>query len=362
MSVWLVVLNGSDRPAARSFQTQLDGRLHGGDADRPVVVTLRDPAEAGEAVIPPGGYARREYVLTVPEGLEGQVLFSAPGIRANGVVLEVRRTEASAKADEPAPAEPPREPTKEAGGSSPEDFFKAHFFGYEPFYFIVGTGSPNAKFQISFKYRLVNIEGPLAQRYPALQGFHLAYTQTSLWDLKQASAPFLDSSYRPEFLYSMEQVDRGRWADWFRLDLQAGVQHESNGKGGADSRSLNLAYFQPTVVLGKKDNFQLTLSPRVWTYIESLSDNPDIREYRGHVGLRAILGWAKWLQLSAIGRLGSEGNRGSLQLDLSYPMMQLLWGSFSLYLHAQLFTGYGESFLQYNQRSTAFRVGFSLYR
>lgn len=362
VSVWLVVLNASDRPASRSFRTQLDGRLQSGGVVRPVVVTLRDPAEAGETLIPPGGYARREYVLTVPEGLEGQLLFSAPGIRANAVVLEVRRPEAYAKAGEPAPIEPPREPTEEGEDSGPQDFFKAHFFGYEPFYFIAGPDSPNAKFQISFKYRLLNVNGPLAQRYPALQGLHLAYTQTSLWDWKQASAPFLDSSYKPEFFYAMERVDQGRWADWFRLDLQAGIQHESNGKGGADSRSLNQVYFQPTVVLGKEDGLQLSLAPRAWAYVGNLSDNPVLARYRGYVGMRAVLGWAKGLQLSAISRLGDKANRGSLQVDLSYPMMRLGWGNFSLYLHAQLFTGYGESFLLYNQRSTTFRAGFSLYR
>lgn len=362
VSVWLVMLNALDRPVSRSFPTQLDGRVRSGGVDRPVAVTLRNPAEAGEIVIPPGGYVRREYVLMVPEGLEGQLLFSAPAIRANAVVLEVRRAEAYAKAGESPSAEPPNEPAKEAMGSGPEDFFKAHFFGYDPFYFIAGTESPNAKFQISFKYRILNIKGPLAQRFPALQGFHLAYTQTSLWDWKQASAPFLDSSYKPEFLYSMDGVDRGRWADWFRLDLQAGLQHESNGKGGADSRSLNMAYFQPTAVFGKQDGLQLTLSPRVWAYIGSLSDNPNLARYRGYVGLRSILGWADGLQLSATGRLGASANRGSLQLDLSYPMMRLFSGSFSLYLYAQYFTGYGESLLLYNQRSSAFRAGFAFFR
>lgn len=57
-----------------------------------------------------------------------------------------------------------------------------------------------------------------------------------------------------------------------------------------------------------------------------------------------------------------DANRGSVQLDLSYPLMRLLWGSFSFFLYAQLFTGYGESFLQYNQQTIAFRAGFALFR
>lgn len=60
----------------------------------------------------------------------------------------------------------------------------------------------------------------------------------------------------------MEQVDGGRWGKGFRLDLQAGVFHESNGKGGADSRSLNTAYVQPTFVVGKEGDFQLRYNDR----------------------------------------------------------------------------------------------------
>jgi phospholipase A1/A2 len=250
----------------------------------------------------------------------------------------------------------------EADESGAMEFFKEHFFGYEPFYFLAGTESPNAKFQISLRYRILNHEGPLAQKVPWLEGFNLAYTQRSLWDLEGESAPFLDSSYMPEFLYRWERVDRGRWASWLRLDLQGGLQHESNGKGGADSRSLNVAYLRPTITLGQPAGFRGTLAPGVWAYVGSLDDNPDLRDYRGYADLRANVGWARGLQLGAWGRLGSDGNHGSVQLDLTYPMMRLLSGSFSLYLQAQYFTGYGESLLLYNQRSEAFRAGFALYR
>jgi outer membrane phospholipase A len=162
-------------------------------------------------------------------------------------------------------------------------------------------------------------------------------------------------------LYAWERLAGGS-NDWFRLDLQGGAQHESNGKGGLDSRSLNIAYLKPTLTLGRPGTIQLTLAPRVWVYVGDLDDNPDLKDYRGYGDLRAVVGWSKGLQLSALGRLGDDGNRGSVQLDLTYPMMKLLSESFSVYLHAQYFIGYGESLLLYNERGTSFRVGFSFYR
>jgi outer membrane phospholipase A len=214
---------------------------------------------------------------------------------------------------------------------------------------------------MSFMYQLLNNEGPLATKAPALKGFHIAYTQTSLWDWNAPSAPFFDTSYKPEFLYAWERVAGGQLPNWYQLDLQGGLKHESNGKDGADSRSLNIAYLRPTLTLGRDDGLQLTLQPRAWVYLGNLSDNPDIADYRGYADLRAIVGWKRGLQLSALGRMGKDANHGSLQLDLTYPMMKI-FGSFSVYLDAQYFTGYGESLLEYNRRSEAFRAGFSIYR
>jgi outer membrane phospholipase A len=307
--------------------------------------------------------------MVVPEGLEGQAVLSVPAIAANAVALDVRRAEAVAKAAETAPAEPakspaepPKAPADEAEESAAVEFFKEHFSGYEPFYFIAGTAYPNAKFQISFKYQLFSNTGPLVKTLPAFKGLHIAYTQTSLWDLTSTSKPFVDTSYKPEVFYAIHRVDGGRWADWLRLDLQAGLQHQSNGKSGADSRSLNVAYLEPTLVLGNEDGFHFSLAPRVWAYLGSLDENPDIKDYYGNVGARSTVGWGRGLLLSATGRLGDDANRGSLQLDLSYPLMRFLYGNVGLYLYAQYFLGYGESLLRYNERSSAFRFGFGLFR
>ena len=180
--------------------------------------------------------------------------------------------------------------------------------------------------------------------------------------MNKPSAPFLDSSYKPELLYLKERVFGGEKSGFLRLDLQTGFQHESNGKDGLDSRSLNVAYLRPTLFMGPEDGFQVSLTARPRVYIGDLNDNPDIARYRGYADLRLTAGWRRSLQLSATGRVGDRADRGSLQLDLSYPLLRITGDSLAIYAFAQYFTGYGESLLQYDQRNSAFRVGIALYR
>ena len=364
--IWLNVLNPSPRELTWRFPRTIAARLVTPERSWDSTLELRAGAGPEEVVLAPGNFARREYSLQWPVSMTGRVIVESPELGAARLVVEAQPAppEEKPEANKSGLARILRhaEPTGEGRNFQPGRFFKEHISGYQPFYFIAGTESPNAKFQFSFKYQLLNQNGALAEAAPVLRGAHFGYTQTSLWDWNQASAPFLDSSYKPELLYTWEKVVGGQPTNWFRLDLQPGFQHESNGKADADSRSLNTAYLQPTLTLGRPDRFQLVLQPRVWAYLGDLSDNPDLAHYRGNAELRAIVGWQRGLQLSSLGRLGNSGNRGSVQLDLTYPMMSLLSGSFSVYLHAQYFIGYGESLLLYRDRSSAFRFGFSLYR
>lgn len=249
-------------------------------------------------------------------------------------------------------------------------FFKRHIFPYEPFYFIAGPDAPSAKFQVSIKYRLVNTEldadgqaeGWLYRKAPWMDGLHLAYTQRSLWDIQAESAPFLDSSYMPELLYERPNLIDPETGWLERIGAQVGFQHESNGKDGVSSRSLNIAYLRMPFVFGDEDNFYVSLEPRAWFYVGNLPDNPDLTDYRGYVDLRLKAGWARGLQVAAWGRAGQDFDRGSVQVDLTYPLHNLLSRSFSLYLQAQYFNGYGESLLYYNEHSETWRVGIGLFR
>jgi outer membrane phospholipase A len=115
-------------------------------------------------------------------------------------------------------------------------------------------------------------------------------------------------------------------------------------------------------VLGKDNGLQLSLIPRVWTYVGDLDDNPDIADYRGYGDLRTVLGWNRGLEVSVWMRLGKNANYPSAQIDVTYPLMRPPYGSFSLYLQAQYFTGYGESLIGYKEKTDVFRAGISLYR
>jgi phospholipase A1 len=368
ISVWLNALNVSSHEISWTFPQKIERKIISSQGTFDGSLQLRS-AESNAVTIAPGTFVRREYVSTVPNAVAGQVVMEFPGLNANRAVLDVQTSGWGAGAGVPKKKTDSAftrfikeaEPEEPGKGFEPGRFFKEHISGYEPMYFIASTKSPNAKFQVSLAYQLLNNDGPLATRVPALKGFHIAYTQTSLWDWNGPSGSFYDTSYKPEFFYSWENVTRAQPTNWFQLDLQGGLKHESNGKSGADSRSVNIAYFQPTLTIGRDEGLQLTLQPRAWTYLSVSDNNPDLADYRGYWDLRAIVGWKRGLQLSALGRMGKDGNHQSVQLDLTYPTMRF-FGSFSMYLDVQYFTGYGESLRGYNQKSDELRVGLALFR
>lgn len=236
------------------------------------------------------------------------------------------------------------------------------FSAHEPIYFLVGGDEPNGKFQFSFKYQIVPTASPLGEKAPWTTGFHLGYTQLSFWNLEGDSKPFFDNSYKPELLWIWDNIRPGGWEPISRFDLQLGLQHESNGRDGVDSRSLNIAYIRPVVTFGQRDDFFVSVGPRLWAYVGSKDDNDDIEEYRGYGDLKIVAGKGDGFQVAATGRIGSHFDKGSLQVDLSYPIRKVLFNSIDIYLHGQLFTGFGESLLDYDDSDTNFRVGISLVR
>ncbi len=235
-----------------------------------------------------------------------------------------------------------------------------HFYGHEPVYFLYGWDPGNIKFQISFKYGLLNPDGGLAQKQPRLADFYFGYTQTSFIDLGSPSDAFLDNSFKPELMFSQKNLLQHPTTWLSQMGLEAGIQHQSNGDSGADSRSLNILYAKPVLIVGDPDAYRFTAAPKIWVYVGNISENPDIADYWGYFDLELKYGKSDGLELRSNWRQGAEG--GSLQIDLTYPFRALCAGNCNGYFQVQYFNGYGETLLNYNRKDEQLRIGFALYR
>ena len=227
---------------------------------------------------------------------------------------------------------------------------------YDPIYFVAGTrGGDSARFQLSFKYRLFDVGSGFGLARPWLSGFYLAYSQNSLWDLSSRSKAFRDTSYRPALFWNWQRADLKTWIDGARL----GAEHESNGRDGELSRSINTAFVRPEWRWRVGSEGSIAFTPRINAYLDK-EENPDIQRYRGYVdwGARYDSG-ERWIA-TALVRYGTA-DKGSVLIDVFRRTRDLRLGPVSGYLHVQFFAGYGESILDYNaKRKSQLRVGFAI--
>lgn len=231
---------------------------------------------------------------------------------------------------------------------------------HEPMYFVAGGNDPrSARYQISFRYRLFDEQGVIAETLPLVRGLYFGFTQTSLWDLSSESKPFRDTSFRPSLFYQWKLSDP---SDGTSGTLAAGYEHESNGRDNADSRSIDTLFVRAEArYYLPDDRTYIGVEPKAWTYIDK-DDNPDITRYRGYGQLGLRFGRDDGLMLAAVLRRGTDGV-GSTQLDLSYPLRQSIFSGVGAFLHLQYFNGYGQTLLEYNEsRHPQFRIGVSIVR
>jgi outer membrane phospholipase A len=347
--------------------------LAAGGLRREVTLELEGPSPGLGAVVAPMDFRQFVLTLVVPPDVEGTATLRLIEPAANQAMFRV--ASAPMAAAPPAPGAPST-PAAAASVSAPVratrianldlekdwDSIHAHISPLDPVYFVVGfnTGA-NAKFQFSFKYQLFATTAARLSRWQ--DDLYFGYTQTSLWDLHSLSLPFRDSSYKPGvFYYRQRLADDESWLS--RVGLYAGFQHESNGKAGDASRSLNSLYAMPVITLVKRSDFFWTVSPQVFWHFDK-GENQDITDFRGYVDLRTTLGWSSGLQLTALLRKGTRAGYGSTELDLSYPLRKTWPFSDTAggYFHVQYFTGWGETILDYNCRyHDELRFGFMLAR
>ncbi len=349
--------NPEDVPLSVDVPKSMTCRISAGDKTVEAAAhAVRDTA-AKTMIICPGCFKKIQYSLEIPSLIGGTVSMEIPRFNSAHTMFAVQ-TGSPLKKSTAGKTESKKYPTIDSLFELYQPYIK-NLSAYHPMYFLVGADPKQSKFQISFKYRLFDINSMLVQTHPWAKGFHLAYTQTSFWDLRSASQPFEDTSYKPEFFFLSPNL-KVPWATG--LFIKTGFQHESNGRGGELSRSTNFLYVKPIYIhYWPKHKLGLLISPKIWTYlINDDVNNLDLNDYRGYFELEIKAGQADGFVLGSQFRYAKEG--GSVELNLTYPLSQYVFKNLNLYFQIQYVNALAESLLNFRDRTEALRLGFAIVR
>ncbi|MFC3094847.1 phospholipase A [Alteromonas sediminis] len=209
-----------------------------------------------------------------------------------------------------------------------------------------------AKYQLSLKVPLnassILIDG---------DGLYAGFTLQAWWQIyaDDISKPFRETNYQPELFYF---APVGWQPFGGNTSVMVGIEHQSNGRRQALSRSWNRVYAS---FLYEKDNFAMALrpwvrlseDPKTSEFDAEGDDNPDIDDFMGHYELGMVYNWNS-LELSFTGRRNFSTHKGAAELGLTFP----LWGK--IHGYATVFTGYGESMIDYNHKQTRVGLGIAL--
>ena len=349
----LYLHNNTDATIIRELPPSLPCRIDTGQTTVTVNADLVDREGKSRVEISGRGFAKRQYTVTLPVYATGLVQIIPETIDTNPLIIPVEKAPPEAWVGHQVPLDE---------GLTMVQSFLADFSVHEPMYFLLGVdpGLEESKFQFSFKYRLFNSKGYLAEKAPWVSGFHLGYTQRAIWNLKNDSKPFEDTSYMPEVFYLLPKIDLN--VDRISaFGIQAGFQHESNGKDGIDSRSTNYLYIEPVMGVHLAGPYYMKIAPKIYTYVANEDENNgDLEDFRGYFDLEVGILDPEGFALNSHLWWAKEG--ATIQLDLTYSMARLLGKSLNFYLQAQYFSGYAETLISFNERNDAFRLGFSIVR
>ncbi len=372
LELTLLYTDDDAKPLTVDVPKQLTVNLTNGDLPPAPLTLERDPTVPDRLRLAPGQYRRVRFSAPWPDSARGTVKIDPVGFDASPMLVTLNRsdtqTEVAAAEKAESQATTPGQlavataaaNTAVQPASSTDTLLSGRFSTFEPIYFADGKNGDNlAKFQFSFKYRLHLPDDPRSRGF--LDNLYFGYTQTAIWNLSAESVPFRDISFQPQLFYYVE--DTGwKSALFTRMGVAAGIGHESNGKSGDESRSINIAFVRPTWDFGDLNGNHLTLSPKFYYYL-SKAGNEDIADYRGYVDFLVKYGSPDGWQLATTLRKGSKHWYGSVESQLTYPLAKLIGSAWGGYLFVSYFNGYGEDILDYNQRHHWIaRIGYSIAR
>jgi|GEM_PF-1072796 len=227
-----------------------------------------------------------------------------------------------------------------------DEIMEESFSRYRDIYFLVGN--PESKLQFSLKIRPI-------QKI----GFFVTYTQVMFWSLTKNSKPFKDINFSPEAFYQWN-ISSG-----IPSLLRLGVQHKSNGKDEADSRSYDNIFVDVGQVLNVNEIRIHSEVRFFYVYDIDWRTNRNINDYLGVWNARVIVDGVLPALLGSDGEVsligapgGSNGigfQKGHIELGIKYGIKVFdVLPSIMVQFHY----GYMESLLRYDKLTKSARIGF----
>lgn len=195
---------------------------------------------------------------------------------------------------------------------------------------------------------------------------YFAYSHKAFWQIydHENSRPFREHNYNPELFLAWRYAFR---FDHLRLGL---IEHESNGEKlryDENGRPVNYSRTWNRVYLyGDRTVFnKINLGAKLWLVTDSddpedgsyIVDNSDIQQYMGHAELYAELGPFPGT-ISVMLRKGWKDSTETIRINSRFPIHKLTGlPDEGLDLFIQLFTGYGDSLIDYDRPINRLSIG-----
>lgn len=208
---------------------------------------------------------------------------------------------------------------------------------------MINRKTADAFFQFSIRHRITR------SILPFNSFLYFTYSQKSFWDVYDESSPFRDTNYNPGLGVGRYVIKDNK----LKGALMLSVEHESNGKGGEESRSWNFInmsfkYFY---------NMRTSIKTQIFLPYVDGEYNKDLLHYKGY-GVLSINYIDKknmwWLSVDLIPR--NKIINANSHLALSYKLSS----KSNQYITLDYYAGYGEGLLNYKSFTNQVRLGFTI--
>lgn len=223
-----------------------------------------------------------------------------------------------------------------------------YFSLYKDNYIAVGTSlsetpskhNSDAKFQISFAFRLTNASLPWGTY------LSLTYTQLAFWNVFEDSFPMRDINFNPGIAWTKPYYYQDRYLGSSSLI----IEHESNGRDGDASRSWNRISLSSNLYVTER----IRVFGNIWIPIVDGCNNKNLAEYKGLFYLGTEI---QTLNKRLPVCFTIEKRKGFRQFNTIAEISWRIHKKTNLSLFAQFYNGYAESLIDYDQHITMFRAG-----